>query len=133
MHVLNPVAILGVCALVIFGALVFPIPDQILSQVAQTASGPTFSFSSSAYSVEEGKNISIKIKANGPIYQTTRIKLQVQPGTASSRSDFTPLASTVTFYRGGLATKSVIFKTKKDSIVEGEETATIKMISIKAI
>ena len=133
MHFLNPVAILGVCGLIVFGAFIFPIPDQILSQVAQTAGGPTFSFSPDSYSVEEGKNITLKVKANGPIYQTTRVKIQAQSGTASVRSDFNPLVTTVTFYRGGLSTKSVTFKTKKDSFAEGEETATVKIISINGI
>lgn len=133
MHFLNPATILGACALIVFGAFIFPIPDQILSQVAQTAGGPTFSFLSDSYSVQEGENITIKVKANGPIYQTTRVKLQAQSGTASVRSDFNPLISTVTFYRGGLTTKSVTFKTKKDSLAEGDETATIKIISINGV
>ena len=74
--------------------------------------------------------MAIKIKADSPVQQTTRVKLQIQSGTARSGSDFAPITATVTFYKGGLSTKSLTFRTIRDSRAEGSETASVKIISV---
>lgn len=122
------VLILGVLALT--SATFLPMPNTALSQAAQVGSTPSISFVSSSYTVQEGNAVSVKIKADSPVQQTTRVKLQLQSGTARSGSDFAPVTATITFYRGGLTTKSLIFRTIRDSRAEGPETATVKMVSV---
>jgi len=125
-----PLVLLVVGVFALGAATLLPMPNTTLSQVAQVASTPTFSFVSSSYSVQEGNTVSVKIKADSPVQQTTRVKLQTQSGTARSGSDFVPVTATVTFYRGGLATKSINFRTIRDSRDEGSETASVKMVSV---
>lgn len=130
MKLSTPFAVLGLGALVLVTASFFPLRNTNISQAAQVATTPTFSFASDSYSVEEGKTISVKVKADSPLQQTTRVKVQLLSGTARSGTDFSPLTSTLTFYKGGLSTKSITFRTIRDSRAEGSETATVKILSV---
>lgn len=126
------VLILSVSVLLLVLSVRF-LPITNVSQSAQVASSPSVSFISSSYTVEEGKTVSIKIKADTPIERTTKVRIQAQSGTARSGSDFTPLSTTVTFYKGGLTTKSIVLKTIRDSRTETNESLTLKILSVNGV
>lgn len=127
-----PVFILSALAtFLVFTAI--PFRENVSSQVAQVASTPSISFISPSYTVEEGKSVSIKIKIDAPVERTTKVRIQAQSGTARSGSDFASLSTTVTFYKDGLTTKSVVLRAIRDTRSEGAETVNVKIISVNGV
>ena len=109
-----PLSLLGVCVLVLSASVLLPLPTT--SQSAQVASTPSITFKQSSLSVTEGDRLKVVIVAPSNLTTTTRVKVTTKAGTAKAGSDFTPLTSTVTFYKGGLKEKTVTLITKSDSV-----------------
>lgn len=109
-------------------AFVFVSPNINIPQFAAVASTNTtgFTFKTKVAQVEEGDFLKVTVVAPSNLTKTTRVPIQIQTGTASG-ADVQTTTKYVTFYVGGLPSKTISLKTNTDRVVEQPETFSLKI------
>lgn len=127
MNKLLPATLLVGCLSLL--AFAFILPSSNDAQLAAIASAQTsgFTFKQSILGVEEGQKVNITVIAPANLTKTTRVPIQVQSGSAKSGTDFNGGTKYLTFYRGGLKSKTVTIQTNTDRTQESAETFTVKI------
>lgn len=84
---------------------------------------------SGAATIDEGNTGTYTVSYSGtiPSGQTATIAVNSASGTADSGTDFTALATTLTFTGGGVTSKTVAVSTIDDTAVEGVEAFTVAL------
>ncbi|MFZ2151501.1 MAG: Calx-beta domain-containing protein [Minisyncoccia bacterium] len=109
-------------------AFVFVSPNINMPQLAAVASTDTtgFTFKTKAAQVQEGDYLKVTVVAPPNLTKTTRVPIQIQTGTASG-ADVQTTTKYITFYVGGLPSKTISLKTNTDRVVEQPETFSLKI------
>lgn len=108
----------------------FPLSPASNQLAAVAVTTPAISFTQTTYEGQEGTKVRITVKLDDPVTKTTRIKLRVASGTARSGTDFVGTSPTLTFYKGGLQSKTITVSLKNDSVQENPETIFVSFVSI---
>jgi beta-glucanase (GH16 family) len=89
------------------------------------------SFSANNFDVPEGTTGDIAVKLNRPMNEDDPAEVSVdfatEPGTAIADRDYTPVAGTLTFVKGGASEQTFPLETLDDSKHEGDERVILRL------
>ncbi len=103
------------------------IEPSLLSGTTPPASNNTVQFSSATYSVlENAGSLNVMVTRTGDTSAPATVELTTVSGTASDRSDFTPLLRTLSF-AAGETSKTVTILIIDDAFVENDETFNVTL------
>ena len=111
----------------------FPI-TPLSSQTAATAyaqSTPSVSFTQEEVQGKEGSTIYLKVKLDQPVIRTTKVTIKLTPDQGTTSRDIPGLTGTktVTFYAGGITTKTIAIKTSRTT-AEGDKALTASITKV---
>ncbi len=121
--------ILGSVALLAF-AFILPSTTPQLAAVGTTAA-PSVSFTQEEVQGKEGSTIYLKVKLDQPVTRTTKVTIKLTPDQGTTSRDIPGLTGTktVTFYAGGITTKTVAIKTSRTT-AEGDKALTASITKV---
>ena len=95
-----------------------------------SAAPGSLQFSAAAYSVNEsGPSATILVSRTGGSAGAVNVSFATSNGTATAGSDYTAVATTVSFAAGDSATKTVTIPINNDALVEPDETINLTLSS----
>ena len=121
--------ILGSFALLAF-AFILPSTTPQLAAVGTTAT-PSVSFTQEEVQGKEGSTVYLKVKLDQPVTRTTKVTIKLTPDQGTTSRDIPGLTGTktVTFYAGGITTKTVAIKTSRTT-AEGDKALTASITKV---
>lgn len=127
---LPSILIFGSLALII-SAFIDPSPTAQQAAVASAQTTSYASFVQEEVQTKEGSVAYLRVKLNQPATKTTKVTIKLTPDQGTTKKDVSNLSSTVsvTFYKGGLSTKSIPLRTVRTA-AEADKglTATITKV-----